>query len=202
MTGKPFDLALLFTGHMIDLPGRSGARFPQEAEPAAWIAIRSQIERARGRTTGRIIGIASGARGGDLMFHEACRLFGVERRMVLPFPPDIFVASSVAGIPNGGWEAKFWDNWNSLDAGHREVVNDAKAPGSYDKCNRRMVALAEQLAGAYEAVALWDGKDGDGPGGTAEHVELLKSLGAKMDIIDPMSLMSRTATAPAGARLH
>lgn len=202
MSAKPFQLALLFTGHMVDLPGRLEPRFPQEAEPAAWLAIRSHIEQARHRNNGRIVGIASGARGGDLLFHEACRLFGVERRMVLPFPPEAFIAGSVAGIPNGGWEAKFWDNWRSLSDAERVVIHPSKQPDSYAECNRQMVALADQLAGAFEVLALWDGKPGDGPGGTWDHVEALRSKGAKLDIIDPVQLMIQSKTLPRGAALH
>jgi hypothetical protein len=199
MSAKPFALALLFTGHMVDLPGRQETRFPQEAEPAAWLAIRSRIEQARQRTNGRIVGIASGARGGDLLFHDACRLFGIERRMVLPFPPEAFVDSSVAGVPNGGWEAKFWDNWRSLSEAERIVVHQVKQPDSYAECNHRMVGLADELAGAYEVIALWDGKPGDGPGGTWDHVEALRGMGAKLDIIDPVQLMREARTLPGGA---
>lgn len=190
MASRPFDLAVLFTGHMIDLPGRAEPRFPQHAEPAAWNAIRNEIETARQRTRGRIVGIASGARGGDLLFLDACRLFGIERRMVLPFPPEVFVETSVAGIPNGGWEAKFWDNWNSLPPAEREVLLTEKDNKGYALCNQRMIALAQELATAYEVVALWDGKAGDGPGGTAEHVEAVRGLGGRVQIIDTRTLMA------------
>lgn len=202
MSSKPFDLALLFTGHMVDLPGRGEPRFPQEVEAAAWLAIRARIEQARQRTKGRIVGIASGARGGDLLFHEACRLFGIERRMVLPFPPEAFITSSVAGIPNGGWETKFWDNWGSLKDGERVVIHQAKQADSYAECNRRMVAMAEALASGYEVLALWDSKPGDGPGGTWDHVEALRNMGAKLDIIDPVQLMQQARTLPKGTALQ
>lgn len=202
MSSKPFDLAILFTGHMVDLPGRREPRFPQEAESAAWLAIRARIEQARQRTRGRIVGIASGARGGDLLFHEACRLFGIERRMVLPFLPQAFIDSSVAGVPNGGWEAKFWDNWDSLKDGERIVIHQTKQADSYVECNRRMVVIAEELAGAYEVLALWDGKPGDGPGGTWDHIEALRNIGAKLDIIDPVKLMIEAATLPGGTQLQ
>lgn len=192
MPQKPFDLALLFTGHMIDLPGRAEPRFPEHAEAAAWLAIRSAIEHARNRNKGRMVGIASGARGGDLLFHEACRLFGIERRMVLPFPPADFIETSVAGIPNGGWEKKFADNWDSLQPGEREILLKAKDSNGYALCNYRMIALAKELADAYEVVALWDGNAGDGPGGTAAHVETVRSMGGRVDLIDTKLLVRET----------
>ncbi len=193
MSQKPFDLALLFTGHMTDLPGRAEPRFPEHAEPAAWLAIRSAIEQARNRNKGRMVGIASGARGGDLLFHEACRLFGIERRMVLPFPPEVFIETSVAGIPNGGWETKFADNWGSLQPSEREILLTAKDPSGYAMCNHRMIALAQELSNAYEVVALWDGKAGDGPGGTAEHVETVRRMGGRVEIIDTNRLLRGAA---------
>lgn len=190
MTSKPYDLALLFTGHMIDLPGRREPRFPQFAEAAAWLAIRSTIEASRARNRGRVVGIASGARGGDLLFLDGCRLFGIERRMVLPFPPEIFVETSVAGIPNSTWETKFWDNWNSLGAAEREILLAAQDQKGYGLCNQRMTDLAQELAPAYEVIALWDGKPGDGPGGTGEHAENIRRLGGRVDIISPATLMA------------
>lgn len=189
MSTKPFDVAILFTGHMTDLPGRATPRFPREAEPAAWGAIRTAIEQARARSKGRIVGIASGARGGDLMFHEACRLFGIERRMVLPFPPDAFIQTSVAGIPNSTWETKFWDNWNALPAEERETLLPAVDDKGYALCNGRMIELAATLAPAYELIALWDGKGGDGPGGTADHVDTVKRMGGRIEVIDANTLL-------------
>lgn len=189
MTDKPFDLAVLFTGHMVDLPGRAVPRFPQYAEPEAWRAIRSAIEAARQRSRGRIVGIASGARGGDLLFHEACRLFGIERRMVLPFPPEPFIETSVAGVPNGGWEKMFWDNWNALAENEREVLLPHKEERGYAMCNHRMIELAREIARTFEVIALWNGAAGDGPGGTGEHVENIKRLGGRAEIIDSNKLI-------------
>ncbi len=192
MTQKMFDLAIMFTGHMVDLPGRAKPRFPQHAEAVAWGAIRDAITRARKLTRGRIVGIASGARGGDLLFHEACRLFGIEHRMVLPFPVDDFIETSVAGVPNGGWEQMFRDNWESLPPSQREILLDAKADNGYALCNARMIELAQEMAESYAVIALWDGKAGDGPGGTGEQVEAIRRIGGKADIIDAAILLDPT----------
>lgn len=188
MSTRPYDLAVLFSGHMVDLPGRAVPRFPQGAEPAAWRSIHAAVEAARIRAKGRIVGIASAARGGDLLFLEACRLFGIERRIVLPFPPEAFIETSVAGIPNGGWVKRFWDNWNSLQASEREVLLPDKDDKGYALCNQRMIALAQELAPAYELIALWNGQTGDGPGGTGEYVENVKRIGGRVEIIDTKTL--------------
>lgn len=189
MSQKPFDLAILFTGHMVDLPGRAHPRFPQHAEPIAWRAIRDAIDRARAQSRGRVVGIASGARGGDLLFHEACRLYGLERRMVLPFPVEPFIQTSVAGVPNGSWEQLFRDNWEALPPSEREIVLETRDEKGYALCNDRMIALAEEIATSFTIIALWDGKAGDGPGGTGEHVEKVRGIGGKADIIDAKILL-------------
>jgi hypothetical protein len=189
MTEKTFDLAILFTGHMVDLPGRAEPRFPQQAEPVAWRAIRDAIERARSKSRGRIVGIASGARGGDLLFHEACRLFGIERRMVLPFAAADFVETSVAGVPNGGWEQMFRDNWEALAPSDREIVLATRNDSGYALCNLRMIELAKEIAKSFAIIALWDGKAGDGPGGTGEHVKSVRRIGGQADIIDAAILV-------------
>lgn len=189
MSQKPFDLAILFTGHMVDLPGRAHPRFPQHAEPIAWRAIRDAIDRARAQSRGRVVGIASGARGGDLLFLEACRLYGLERRMVLPFPVEPFIQTSVAGVPNGSWEQLFRDNWEALPPSEREIVLETRDEKGYALCNDRMIALAEEIATSFTIIALWDGKAGDGPGGTGEHVEKVRGIGGKADIIDAKILL-------------
>ncbi len=189
MSQKPFDLAILFTGHMVDLPGRATPRFPQLSEPIAWRVIRDAIERARSQTRGRVVAIASGARGGDLLFHEACRLYGLERRMVLPFPVEAFIETSVIGVPNGGWEQMFRDNWEALPPSEREIVLAARDDKGYALCNNRMIDLAKEIATSFTIIALWDGKPGDGPGGTGEHVEKVREIGGKADIIDAKILL-------------
>ncbi|MGE3710934.1 MAG: hypothetical protein AB7G35_14805, partial [Hyphomicrobiaceae bacterium] len=100
MSVKAFELAILFTGHMVDLPGRPTPRFPRDLERKAADAITAAVERSKAGVRGGVIGISSGARGGDTLFQEACRLHGIKTRMVLPFPPEEFVKTSVEGVPN------------------------------------------------------------------------------------------------------
>lgn len=70
---------------MIDAPGREIPRFPPELECEAAKSISRRIGYARQAAGGSVVGIASGARGGDILFLEACRKEGLSLRMVLPF---------------------------------------------------------------------------------------------------------------------
>ena len=64
----------VFTGHMVDLPGRSKARFPAALVDAARKAIEACVDcQTRGREKNDVTGYASLARGGDILFHEICR---------------------------------------------------------------------------------------------------------------------------------
>ena len=180
-------LSLIFTGHMIDLPGRAHARFPPSLEAAVEGEIRRRVGRQRGRVS-EIAGFASAARGGDIIFHEVCRELGIETAIVLPFEPKQFVATSVAGVPEGHWRSQFWALWN--DQKHtlnREVLGLPQAADAYRRCNERLLELAK-LHGQVHLIALSDGKQGDGPGGTADLVQQARSAGDEPDIFSPDAL--------------
>jgi hypothetical protein len=114
MSSKPLSLA--FTGHMVDLPGRSPPRFPPEVVDAAGIEIERRIGRhTEGRSKTGVKGFASLARGGDIFFHEICRNFGFDTVIVLPFSPDLFLKTSVEVTGGGGdWPQRFHKLWDAI----------------------------------------------------------------------------------------
>jgi hypothetical protein len=104
-------LSLVFTGHMVDLPGRSPPRFPPELVDAARAEIERRVTRIRkAAAKNSIKGFASLARGGDILFHEICRSFGFGTVVVLTFSPDHFLKTSVEGAEGGGWPQRFQKN--------------------------------------------------------------------------------------------
>jgi hypothetical protein len=88
--------AIVFTGHMIDAPGREKPRFPLEAEAKARGMIREEVNRLLRLYPGNALGVAGGASGGDVLFHEVCRELGVPTRVLLTLPENLFVEHSVA----------------------------------------------------------------------------------------------------------
>jgi hypothetical protein len=182
-------VSLLFTGHMIDLPDRAEPRFPQSLAAAAASEIRHRVLRQQRRfPSAELVGFASGARGGDILFHEACRGLGIKTGTVLPFSPERFVETSVAGVPDADWVQRFWALWN--DQGgcfHKEVMGLAETDEAYGACNNRLLTLAEEH-GHLHLIALWDGKGGDGPGGAADLVGRAAGLGDAPDIVAPSQL--------------
>lgn len=176
--------SLVFTGHMVDLPGRKEPRFPQASVPAARTAIREKIAKALAQNQSLPIGIASGARGGDILFHEECRVLGLRTIIVLPFPPELSARVSVGGVPGTDWIERFHRLWRQHPEADREVMGLPLNDEAYSACNTRILEIARQL-GRFHLIALWDGKGGDGPGGTAD---LVRQAGEQSDKVDVIAL--------------
>lgn len=191
----PRPRVVLFTGHMVDVPGRKEPRFPADKVPVARETIRKAVEGELAMPGGVSRAIAGGASGGDLLFLEACGELGVAADLYLALPPDKFVAASVA--PAGGdWIERFQQAYDRLP--RRMLAQSKKLPGwlqgkpGYDIWQRNNLwMLHNALALGRDKVtliALWDGKTGDGPGGTEHMVEKAKARGAKVVILDTKTL--------------
>jgi hypothetical protein len=183
--------ALIFTGHMIDRPGRKQARFPARAEARVRAAIRGAVEEiavAAGKAgigAEGTLGIAGAASGGDLLFHEVCAELGVATRVLLAMPPDKFVEASVA--PAGeAWVRRFRQllerlgRGNVLVMGERDGLLEGETENVWHRANLWMIEQAVALAPERVLLALWDGKTGDGPGGTEHFVHVAARFGVEV----------------------
>jgi hypothetical protein len=179
--------SLVFTGHMVDLPGRKEPRFPQASIPAARAAIREKILKAMAPDQSPPICIASAARGGDILFHEECRALGLRTIIVLPFPPEEFERSSVSGVPETDWVERFRHLWWESAEADREVLGLPRNDEAYAACNTRIIELARER-GQFHLIALWDGSGSDGPGGTTDLVRQAGEQAGEADIIVPGEL--------------
>ncbi|MFN7981968.1 MAG: tetratricopeptide repeat-containing protein [Vicinamibacterales bacterium] len=189
---------LLFTGHMIDEEGRKTPRFPRTpaAEQEAARLIAEAVSAEIAQTSGAIVGIAGGACGGDILFHEACFAHKIDTQPYLAVPPDQFSAKSVQ---RGGpaWVERFL----RLTARTApRVLGDSTAlpPWLAGRADTYTVWNRSNLWMLYNAlalnpqfvtlIALWDGSGGDGPGGTADLVQQATSRGHKVVILDAKRL--------------
>jgi class 3 adenylate cyclase len=158
----------VFTGHMIDAPGRKTPRFPPEREAAVRAAIDAEIAALDLR-----IGYSSAACGGDLLFIEAMLDRGAEVNVVLPFAKSDFVETSVR-FAGEGWVERFE---RALErAASVQYVTAERHLGDdrlFGFGNRFMSGLALLRARSFSAepwlIALWDGADGS-TGGTADAI--------------------------------
>lgn len=188
---------ILFTGHMVDDPARATPRFPPGQERAAAAAIRAELERLAGDDAASCAGIAGGASGGDLLFHEACAALGVRSRLRLALPPGRFMACSVT--PAGGdWEERFRAVSGRLKQTSEVLSEEESLPGwlvrkpGYNVWGRANVWMLEEAlasgAGEVHLIALWNGEAGDGPGGTAQLIELAKEQGVAVRVLSTKAL--------------
>jgi hypothetical protein len=191
----PRPRVLAFTGHMIDQPGRSAPRFPAEHEPAARAAIRCAVEAECAMAGGVARGLSGGASGGDLLFQEVCAELKIATDLYLALPQPAFIAASVA--PAGpAWVERF--RVARARATCRVLAAGEALPGwlqgkpDYDIWQRNNLwVLHNALALGHDQVtliALWDGRPGDGPGGTEHMVETASARGAKVVVLDTRAL--------------
>jgi hypothetical protein len=179
---------------MIDVPGRERPRFPAEKEGAARQKIREAVEVELCSGEGVAFGIAGGASGGDILFHEVCQEVGVPTRLYLALAAGPYAEASVKDA-GPGWVERFRRLHTRLSArGAVRLMEDADEESDenvWQRCNLWM--LHDALAAAGDArvtlIALWDGEPaGDGLGGTSDLVRKSERRGAKAVIIDTKAL--------------
>jgi hypothetical protein len=190
-----FAHALLFTGHMIDQAGREHARFPAWAEGRARRAIRDAVTAAARTQPGTMIALSGAASGGDLLFQESCEELGIPTMVLLALPRDEFEVESVA--PAGpGWVRRYRAllERTSPDRLHVMQGSDGLLEGATDnvwqRANLWMIEKASALAPKRALLALWDGKTGDGPGGTEHFLQAARRCGIRiLPVIEMQALL-------------
>ena len=183
---------LLFSGHRMDTPDRQPPRFPPAKEAAATEAIEAALDRL-GAGAGDL-SFCQAAAGGDLLFLEACQKRGVRCRVLLPFDEAKFIEKSVAPSAGGDkWRDRFYAMKGKLTDPIR-IMPDELGPApanadSFERCN--VWSLYSALACGIDKlrfVTLWDGGNGDGPGGTAHMLNEVKQRTGRVTWIDMRAL--------------
>ena len=194
---------ILFTGHMIDPPGANPLRFPESVSGKAKEAIRTAVQQEIARTQGAVVAIASGASGGDLLFHEVCEELGLEHRLYLPLPPDRFRNESVS--PAGRlWEDKFDALLRKYPsppylARSTELplwLSAKKGYTSWQRANLWLIYEALALAADnFTLLALWDGVKTEGLGGTYHMRAVAQQYGAALVTVYTSDLLKAGSAA-------
>ena len=192
---------ILFTGHMLDAPGRdkNKARFPNTPEAVA--AARKMIEKAvkeeMNEDGGVSFGIAGGACGSDILFHEVCNELNIPTQLLLALPEAQFQAESVN---RGGvdWVMRYQQLCQRVTprvlADSKDLPRWLSGRKGYDIWQRNNLwmmfnALATQ-ARNLTLIALYNReKDPDGPGGTAHLVNVAANWGFKTVELDARQLL-------------
>ena len=176
---------LVFTGHMIDAPGRAEPRFPQEAADEVRGRIRRYVEKLRPAAA-----YGSAACGADILCLECVRELGGEIHIVLPFPAEQFRAESVNVCHQGDWGDRFD---RLLEAAEEVLVVSEKPPPSgvttFQYANLVITGLArlrsQMLDTKLHGLAIWDGTGGGDVGGTSSVVDMWHRYGLPFEHVSP-----------------
>lgn len=189
---------ILFTGHMLDKPETTPPRFPASATGKAEEAIRKAVQQEIGRTEGAVVAIASGANGGDLLFHDVCEQLKVEHRLYLPLPSDRFRNESVS--PAGrSWEDRFDALLRKYPSPPTLAASDElplwlstkRDYTSWQRANLWLIHEALALnANHFTLLALWDGVKTEGLGGTYHMRAVAQQYGAALVTIYTSDLLN------------
>ena len=180
----------LFSGHMIDRADRAEPRFPAEKEEQAAGKIATILDEFDAGSDD--LALTQGACGGDLLFTEACLERAVSVHWMQPFSEPEFILNSV---DHGGiiWRKRYQDARRRLAAPLRSAPSALGEPPTdshpYERCNLWLLYTALSCGiDKVHFICLWDGKGGDGPGGTAHMYNVVKKRTGNVSWIDTGNL--------------
>lgn len=189
---------VLFSGHMIDKPGRAQPRFPASKAPAAARAIRHRLQKLKDivasapiqdiADAASIQGIAAAACGGDILFHEACQHLNIRSEIYLGLPVEEFNKTSVAAAGED-WEIRYRRLIKTLPVHILHPDYTADAPNTiWEEANQWMLDIS--LSAGSEnltMIVLWDGDQGE-TGGAWQMMKVAGAHHATIEHIDPSRL--------------
>ena len=178
----------LFSGHMIDAPGREHPRFPADKEPIAGEAIaRTLAEEGAGPGD---LAICGGACGGDLIFAEAALAQGLALELYIPFEVPTFLTESI-DFAGANWRQRFLTarSHAALHIMSEELGPLPAGQNAYESDNLWMLAAATRFGAERLAfICLWNGEGGDGPGGTRHLLEQARAMTGRVYWLDTRKL--------------
>lgn len=178
----------VFSGHMIDRPGRKTPRFPEYAEEQVRRDLAGVIRRR-----GIRIGCVSCACGGDIIFAEEVLKSGGECFLFPALPMESEIRNSVDFIPGSRWKERLeallhHKNVTLIEPECDEigVEDDAIV---YEFTNRFLLGSAIGRAAAFRfplcGVAVWNLEESGLTGGTDSAVRMWKELNMPIEIVTP-----------------
>ena len=192
---EPRARIIVSTGHRIDSPDRTVPRFPGTQESIARKAIREAVKAEVVQTKGTVEGLSGCASGNDILFQEICIELDIQSTICLPIPIEDYLKESVADS-GPDWVERFGRLCQQQDL---HILSDfpdlppwIDNTADYSVFQRGNIWLLEFAFARQNPdvtlIALWDGAVGEGPGGTADMVQLATEHGAKIVILDTREL--------------
>ena len=184
----PFEprYVFLFSGHMIDAPDRKEPRFPADKENIAGQAIAKKVDELDAGP--KDLALCSGACGGDLLFAEACLNRSVRLQIRIPFDEPTFLKNSVT-FAGGNWLDRYYAVMNNklttLFVMPEELGPTPENTDPYERTNLWLLYTALSMGPEkVRFICLWDGKGGDGPGGTKHMHDEVKARAGQVYVLD------------------
>ena len=179
----------LFSGHMVDAPDRSEARFPPDKEPLAAAAIGKLLDELGAGADD--LAISSAACGGDLLFVESCLQRGLQVEIYLPFVQEEFLNESI-NFAGEHWREKFFWVKERVQGWHimpQELGPTAAGEDSFALVNLWMLDRTLTYGTRkVSLICLWDRQAGDGPGGTKHLHDAVVQGSGKAYVLDTTKL--------------
>ena len=183
----------LFSGHMLDTAERDTSRFPIQKEAIAGEKILAILEKLGADSED--LALTQGACGGDILFTEACQKLGVHVQWLQPFKEPEFIERSVIKCGES-WRDRYYTCKKKLTNPIRsapmelgKLPKDVADGYPYERCNSWLLYTALSYGiDKVHFISLWDGKGGDGPGGTADMYEQIRTRTGNVTIIKTQDL--------------
>lgn len=170
---------------MIDEKEREDSRFPASKEFKVRAEIQKQLVEENISAKKLIAGIAGGACGGDIIFHELCEEIGIPSEMYLAFRVEEYKKKSVS-FAGKKWDVRFDNLIKKLPVHILPLEKRNKEENNiWAITNLWMLNHVLKIEGEnMTLIALWDGKEGDGNGGTEHMINIARDKGATIKIIN------------------
>ncbi len=161
--------AVLVSGHMVDAPDRAEPRFPPRAVEGVTEQVAAVFD--GWHVSDDTVIVCGGARGTDIICAEQGLARGARVIVCLAIPAAQFTTTSVI-LPETDWDTRFT---RLLTTSEVRTLADGSAddPSVYARANHWMIEIARDLDPQPHALFVWDGKRGDGPGGTYDQIVAL-----------------------------
>jgi hypothetical protein len=176
----------LFSGHMIDSPGRIEPRFPPAKEPIAAREIKKKLDELGAAPND--LALCGGACGGDLLFAEACLDRGLHLEIRIPFNEPTFLHSSV-NFAGDQWRERYYAVKQNPNTSLL-VMPDELGPlpfnsNAYERNNLwQLYSALSWGAEKVNFICLWNRKGGDGPGGTKHMNDEVEKRAGRVYVLD------------------
>ncbi len=183
-----FERVFVFSGHMIDAPGRP-PRFPPEKEGAVREALAGHLE--KWKTGPGDLALSGAAHGGDILFAEICRDRGAHVRLMLAEPSQVYLKDSVRGRATS-WEDRYFSLVKTSEVRTQtdELGRPPENVSPHARNNLWLVntARVEATPDRIFALMVWNGETTPGLYGTGHFAARVEELGGRIQIVDPMQL--------------